>query len=519
MDGQLVARKGVMGADVTERTTYVRLASLCALAPLHGLFGSYRTRCAEPPPVWAALPACPFAALLIVLLGFPGGGRAQAQSPFLGSVPTGTATTTTLDLSLAGAQERALKYNLGVIESDQNARAARALRLRNLNSLLPTLAMRVTGSAEQLDLKALGFNLSIPIPGVRIPTISGPFSFADARAYFSQELFNWADIKNLKSATESERASQLAYKSDRDMVVFTTGSAYLLVISDLATVDSIRAQVQTAETLYQNSVDQNKHGVIASIDVLRAHVELQTQQQRLIASENQVSIDKLTLARVIGLPHGQEFRLTDTVPYAPLENITLAQALAQARVTRPDYLSAQAQVRAAELTRQASGAENFPSLSTTTDFGDIGSPNFGSSHETFAFAVTLNIPVFQGSRVRADKLQSDAALQQRRAELADLEGKIDDQVRTAFFNLRSSTELVAVSKSNINLADQTLEQARDRFKAGVADNLEVVQAQESVASANQSYIASLYSFNLAKISLAQAMGMAEQLALQYLGVK
>ena len=519
MDGHPVARKGEKGAEVAEQRTYVSLPSLRAFAPLRELSRFYHTRSPKPPGGKVVLPACPFAALLILLFGFPGSVRAQAQSPFLGSVPTGQATGTTLELSLKGALERALKYNLGVIESDQNTRVARALRLRNLNFLLPTLAMRVTGAAEQLNLKALGFNIKLPIPGLSIPSIVGPFSFADARAYFSQELFNWADIKNLKSATQTQTASQFTYKSDRDMVVFTVGDAYLLVIADLATVDSIRAQVQTAETLYQNSVDQNKQGVIASIDLLRAHVELQNQQQRLIAAENQVAIDQLTLARVIGLPNGQEFRLTDTVPYAPLENITVEQALAQARSTRPDYLSAHAQVRVAELTRQAAGAENYPSLSTTTDFGDIGSPNFGSSHETFTFAVTLNVPVFQGSRVRADKLQADAALEQRRAELADLDGKIDAQVRTAFFNLKSSSELVAVSKSNINLANQTLEQARDRFKAGVADNLEVVQAQESVASANQSYIAGLYSFNLAKIALAQAMGVAEQSALQYLGVK
>jgi outer membrane protein TolC len=158
-------------------------------------------------------------------------------------------------------------------------------------------------------------------------------------------------------------------------------------------------------------------------------------------------------------------------------------------------------------------------VSVNTNAGDIGSPNFGTSHGTFSFALALDIPVFQGSRVRADKLQADSALKRRRAELADLEGKIDDQVRTAFFNLKSSSDLVAVAQSNINLANQTLVQARDRFAAGVADNLEVVQAQESVASANQSYIASLYAFNLAKISLAQALGVAEQSALQFLGGK
>ncbi len=455
--------------------------------------------------------------LVAFLLGSQSSSVGQTRNPFLGSVPTGQATGTTLELSLKEAFERALKYNLGVIESGQNTRAAHAVRLRSLNALLPNVSARVSGALEQINLRAQGINITIP--GVRIPTLVGPFGVADARAYLSQEIFNWSDIKNWKSASESERASQYSYKSDRNLVVSTTGNAYLLVISDLATVDSVRAQVKTAQTLYQNDVDLDKQGLVASIDVLRARVELQTQQQRLIASENQLAIDKLTLARVIGLPNGQEFRLTDSVPYAALAGITLEQGLAQAYSTRPDYLSAKAQVQAAEMARQAAAAENYPSLSTATNYGDIGSPNFATSHGTFSFAVTLNIPIFQGSRVRADKLQADSALQQRRAELADLGGQIDDQVRTAFFNLRSSSELVAVAKSNIDLANQTLAQAQDRFRAGVADNLEVVQAQESVASATQSYIAGLYAYNLAKISLAQAIGVAEQSALQYLGMR
>lgn len=463
--------------------------------------------------------------LVTFLLGAqrPSGGQTagtsatSGQSRFEGSVPTGQATGTTLELSLKEAFDRALKYNLGVIESDQNTRSAHAARLRSLNALLPNLSARISSRVEQINLRGQGINITIP--GVRIPSLVGPFGVADARAYLSQEIFNWSDVKNWRSASESEKASQFSYKSDRDLVVLTTGSAYLLVISDGATVDSVRSQVKTAQTLYQQDVDQNKQGLIASIDVLRAQVELETQQQRLIAAENQLSIDKLTLARVIGLPKGQEFLLTDAVPYAPLAGMTLDQALKRAYTTRPDYLSAQAQVRAAELTRRAAAAENYPWLSTDTNYGDIGSPNFGTSHGTFAFALTLNVPVFQGSRVRADKLQADSALEQRKAELADLDGQIDDQVRTAFFNLKSSSDLVAVAESNIELANQTLAQAQDRFSAGLADNLEVVQAQESVASANQSYIAGLYAYNLAKISLAQAVGVAEQSALQYLGMR
>jgi outer membrane protein TolC len=454
-----------------------------------------------PPPATQSTPASTAASA-------PG----QNQSPFSGSVPTGKATETVLPLSLQEALGRALKYNLGAIEGDQNTRAAHAVRLRSLNALLPNLSARISSTIEQINLRALG--ISFNIPGV--PSVVGPFGIADARAYLTQNVFNWSDIKNLKSATESEKATRFTYKSDRDLVVLTTGNSYLLVISDAATVDSIRAQADTAKALYQRAVDQRKAGVIANIDELRAKVELQTQQQRLISAQNQLGIDKLALARVIGLPTGQEFRLTDTVPYTPLAAITPAEALARAYETRPDYRAAKAQVRAAELARQAAVAENYPTIALNTDFGDIGSPNFATSHETFTFAATLNIPVFQGTKVRADALQADSALRQRRAELEDTRGRIDDQVRTAFLNLNSSSELVGVAKSNIDLANQTLTQAQDRFAAGVTDNIEVVQAQESVASANQSYISSLYSYNVAKISLAQAIGIAEQAALQYL---
>jgi outer membrane protein TolC len=452
--------------------------------------------------------------LLSLVLGCSRVSLAQAQSPFLGSVPTGQATGTTLELSLSDAFQRALKYNLGVIEGGQDTREARAARLDSLNALLPDLSARVGASLEQIDFTAQGIHFKIP--GVNIPSVVGPFWVTDGRAYLSQEAFNWSDIQRLRAASQSEKASEFTYQSDRDLVVFTTGNAYLLVISDLALVDSIRAQVNTAQALYQQDMDKNKNGIIAGIDVLRAHVELETQQQRLIATQNQLNIDKLTLARIIGLPNGQEFRLSDSVPYAPLASITLAEALRQAYSTRPDYLSSRAQVQAAESTLRAAGAENYPYVSTQTDYGDIGSPNFTSSHGTFDFAAALNVPIFEGSRVRADKLQTDAALEQRRAELADLEGKIDDQVRTTFYNLKSSSDLVAVAESNIGLADQTLAQAQDRFASGVADNLEVVEAQESVTAANQSYIASLYSYNLAKISLAQALGIAEKSALQFL---
>jgi len=464
---------------------------------------------------------------LLFLLGAPHQSAAQlgqpaaapppaSQNPLFGSVPTGQASPNPLALSLKDALARALQYNLGAVESVQETRAAHAARLRNLTALLPNLSARINSTVEEVNLRTVGFFVNIP--GIHIPYIVGPFGVADARLVFSDELFNWAAYKNLRSSSESEKATQYAYKNDRDLVVLTTVDSYLLVIADAALVDSIRAQVLTAQTLFQKTSDQHTSGVVASIDVLRSQVELQNQQQRLIATENQLAIDKLTLARVIGLPNGQEFQLMDSVPYAPLAEMSLDQALQKAYATRPDYLSAKEQVRSGELASQAAAAENYPTLSVYTDFGDAGSPNFGSSHGVFTFQASLLVPIFQGTRVRADKLQSDSTLRQLQAQLEDLRGKIDDEVRTAFLNLTSSSQLVAVAKSNMDLAGQTLKQAQDRFLSGVADNLEVVQAQESVASAEQSYIASVYSYNQAKVSLAQAVGIAEQSALQYLGV-
>src|SRR5256712_12029026 len=180
-------------------------------------------------------------AFMILLIVTSKAGAVQAQNPFLGSLPAGQATGTTLELSLKDALERALKYNLGVIESNQNIRAAQAARLRSLNGLLPNLSARLSGALEQINLRAS--ETDVNIPGVRVPTLVGPFGVADARAYLSQQVFNLSDIKNWRFATGSEKASQYTYKRDRDLVVLTAGEAYLLVISDIATTDSIRARV------------------------------------------------------------------------------------------------------------------------------------------------------------------------------------------------------------------------------------------------------------------------------------
>jgi len=276
--------------------------------------------------------------------------------------------------------------------------------------------------------------------------------------------------------------------------------------------------VKTAQSLRDKAVDLHKAGLSAGIDELRAKVELQTRQQQLIAAENDLAKHKLNLARAIGLPIGQGFALIEQVAFRPLESVQLGEVLQRAYRSRSDYQSALAQVRAAEFARKAAVAERLPTLAVSADYGDIG-PNPANSHGTFTVAGVLRVPIFQGGRVRGDVLQADAALQQRKQELENLRAQIDYSVRTALLDLKTAADQVAVAQSSVELAGQTLTQARDRFGAGVTDNIEVVQAQESVASANDAYIASLYAHNLAKVSLARAMGIAEQGVKEYLGGK
>ncbi len=465
---------------------------LLAAGPLLAQSGAYQTEPSAPAPLSSIVP----------------------QGPFAGSVPDGRATDKAIPLSLRDALSRGLRFNLGLIESDLDTRSSRSERLKKLSDLLPDIQASFTQTVQQIDLKALGINISIP----GVPMVVGPFGVQDVRAFLSQRLLDWNARQNLRAATERVKASQYSYQNSRDIVVLAVGNAYLRALSDAATIESQQAQLKTSEALHGRAVDQREAGVAARIDELRARVEMQTQQQRLIAARNQFAKDKLNLARTIGLPPGQDFTLTDSAPYAPLEGVTLQSALKDAYTNRVDYASAKTLVRAAEYSRKAAVAERYPSLATSLSYGDIG-PNLANSHGTFVFAGTLSIPIFQGGRISADIMEADALLRQRQAEAEDLRAQIDSEVRAAFLDLESADDLVGVARSNMNLAGETLTQARDRFDAGVTDNIEVVEAQESVAAANQAYISSLYAFNIAKVELAKAAGIAERAVITFLGGK
>jgi outer membrane protein TolC len=429
------------------------------------------------------------------------------QNQFQGSVPRGTASPTPLALSLHDAIDRALKTNLGLLISASTSESARGQRLQALSALLPQVHAQAGETVEQLNLKTIGFDLSIP--GVSIPTIVGPFHYADVRGYASWNAFDYTAIKNYRSAQENHRAFQLSVKDARDLVVQAVASAWLQIIADASRTEAIRSQVETAQVLYTRTTDQQTAGTAAGIDVLRSQVELKQQQQRLLAQRNQFDKDKLSLGRVIGLPAGQDFTLSETAPFSPLTSMTQEQALVTAMAQRTDYQSYQARVRAAEESVKSARAERYPTVGVSGDYGDVG-PTVANSHGTFTFMASAKVNLFDGGRISGDEIQAKAALKQRQDELADLAGQIDYQVRVAFLDIRTAADQVAVAQDNLSLANQALIQSQDRFAAGVTDNIEVVQAQESVASATDNLIAALYAHNLAKVGLARDLGGAEQ---------
>jgi outer membrane protein TolC len=433
----------------------------------------------------------------------------SSQNPVFGSVADTKPTPGVLPLTFREAIERALRHNLAALLSEYNTTAARGEKWKQLSELLPNVNASLQEVAEKESLEALGLR------GGQFPRVIGPFSYFDARAFATQKLLDWKAIQQYRASTHSETVAQLNLKDARELVVLATGNVYLQAIAEAARVETARAQVETAEALYKKAEAQLQAGVIPAIDSLRAQVQFQTRRQQLITARNEFAKQKLSLARIVGLASGQEFELADKSPYEPFPIPDVDSSLQRAYSLRSDYKAAQERLFAAQLERSAAIAGYFPTLGVASDYGEIGKTP-GGVLPTFHVAGTLNIPVFQGGRVHSDVLKADASLRQAQAQLADLRGQIDQDVRTALLDLQSSAEQVEVAQSSVNLADEALTQSRDRFFAGVTDNLEVVQAQEATANAHEELISSLYLHNLAKVSFARAIGRAEEGVLEYL---
>jgi len=452
------------------------------------------------------------ASVLAQEVGAPGTRQLPTGSPFGGGVPQGAATAQTLQLNVADVIHRALQYNLGVLLSEQDVSHAGGTRWVTLSQLLPNVNAHVTEASQRINLEAFGFNPA----NFGLSPVVGPFNTFDARVTLSQSLVDLRATNETRAENHNVEAARHSYRSARDLVVLVAANAYLQMLAADARTQSARAQLQTSQTLYQQAQDLKQSGIVAGIDVLRAEVRLNGDTQRVTVFQNDFEKSRLQLARLIGLPIGQAFAVSAQLPNVPVPDLTIEQALAQAYRDRPDYLAAQARVRAAEAFRAAALSEQLPSLRINADYGAFGlTPS--DSVATYTLAGSIVIPIFQGGRSRGRLAEADADLRQRRAEVEDMRAQIYYDVRSAFFDLQATGEQLQVATRSRDLANQELMQARDRFAAGVANNLEVVQAQQSVTTADEQYIDALLGYDVSKAVLARSLGDAEAAVQRILG--
>lgn len=441
-------------------------------------------------------------------LGQSSGPTAQS---YQGSVATGEVSPQPIDLTLDDAMQRGLKNNLGVILNGTQVAGARGQRLSELQGLLPEVDFKAQESVEQVDLAAEGLR----IPG--FPTIIGPFGFTDLRASLTWSLVDVTSLRNYFAARHNFVSAQLSAADARDLVVLTVGNAYLLVIADQTRVTSVDQQVATSKISLNQAVANHEAGTAPLLDELRARVDYQSLEQQLIVAQNGLEKDKLALARVIGLPLAQKFNLVDTAPYAAFDLIDVDAAIRDAHANRKDLAAMVEKTKAVEEQRKSATAERLPTVAFAGDYGDIG-VNVRHSHGTGDAQGTLAAPLFKEYGLRGDAQVAQSQLDTQRAQMSDLNAQVDADVRDALLDIASAQKQVEVTHSSVDLANEALSEAQQRYANGVSDNLAVSQAEQSVAQANDQYVASLYRHNVAKLSLARAVGAAQNYK-NYLGGK
>jgi outer membrane protein TolC len=434
------------------------------------------------------------------------------STTYQGSETTEKATDGTIPLSLDDAIARGLKHNLGLILTSQSQQSSQGTQLQQLQYLLPTATGKFEESVQQQNLQAEGLR------GGGFPAIIGPYGYTDIRGSVKWSLLDLSALQNYLASKHNFAASKLSVSDARDEVVLTVGNAYLTCIADQSRVASAQAQVDTSKVSLDQAIANHQAGTSPLLDELRARVDYQTQQQTLISAQNQYDKDRIALARAIGLPLEQKFQMTDQAPYAALDNLDADAAVKQALETRVDLQAMEEQVTAAEHARKAATDERLPTIKFSGDYGDIG-VNPANSHGTGNATGDLDVPIFEEPKLRGDARQAQSQLDQKRAQLSDMKGQIGADVRDSILDIQAAAKRVEVARSNVELAREALSEAQERFKAGVSDNLAVSQALQSLAQANDQYVGSLYEHNIAKLSLARALGVAAQKYQAYVGGK
>jgi outer membrane protein TolC len=431
----------------------------------------------------------------------------QVSGAFQGSVPDANPPQGPVALNLAEAIQRGLRFNLGSIDASASARQLRGARLAALSQMLPNIYGTLSETVAKIDLQAEGLSAGV-LGAMALPTTVGPFHYYGALANVSENL-SLTSLHNLRASRAAAEAAEMSIEDARELIVLAVGGSYLHALATKANVLSQESQVKQAEATFKQADDQHLAGTTPVIDRNRDFVEYHTEQERLTSLRADLVKQTMQLARLIGLPVNQDITLSDDLPARVAAALPVEESVKVAIENRSDLKAARLQLRAAEEAHRASKAEYLPSIGVNGDYGVQGiNPNKGAS--VFQASASVTIPIFQSGRVKADVDQADAALSLRQAEYADQQGVVELDVRQAYVDLQVATEQIAVAAENRRVAAETLTQSVDRFAAGVTNSVEVVQAQETVAAAERDYVSSLFSLNLARLSLARATGQAEK---------
>lgn len=453
------------------------------------------------------------------------GNSSSASNPFFGSVTAQPRSDETLKLSLDDAVQRGLKNNLGlrIVESDE--KIVHAEKNQALQQFLPTITLTGETGFHQHDLAAQGFGPGVIAKFAKVfpggQNLSG-FSLitkdelTQGQVHFSETLFSGPVIAAWKATNTAEKAAHFAKMTARGEVVQQVATAYLHAIAASSQVDNVTAQLAADQVLLDHAHAAHEAGIVSNIDELRARVQLQAQQQALVNAENTLEKDLILLKREIGVDPGQKIALTDRAPYSELAEQTPEEVRAVAYKNRQDYQNVQNQLVTYKAIYNAQRLQRLPSLVFNSYYAS-STVNGAGTHGNFIAAGTLYVPLFREAGIRG---QTDAAAAQLKAvnlQLDDLRNHIDQQVRSALLDVSASAKLVEVAKSNVELATRALSDVTDRVNAGVDDNLPLVNAQATLAAAEDNQVESLYQYNVAKLALARASGVLETQYRDYLG--
>jgi outer membrane protein TolC len=447
----------------------------------------------------------------------------QEEDPYAGSVVQGKATDDVLQLSLDDAIARGIRANYALVRARAQQQATEAATLNSLNDLLPTIKATGSTGVYQFNLASQGFTPAIlPELASLIPGLSSSsmntivrVDVTQAQATYDETLFSLEDWTRYKASKVQARAAFYNTQSSRGLVVLNVGDAYLESLAYASNIDNQTALLRADEVMLNQVVAEHQAGVVARIDELRARVQYQQQQQNVIAAQNQFDKSLIALKRRIGIPIEQKIQLSDASPYADLETLTPDQARAEAYQNRQDYQGLQQQIDAAVLTRKAARYERLPTIAFNGNYGVTGLTH-GLYHDTFSAVGTLSIPLFKEAKFRGDEEVADTSLRNLQQRFANLKGQIDQQLRDSLLDVQTDYELVRVARSNVELASKELEQSNDQFTAGTSDNLPVVQAQATLASAQTQLVQSTLQFNEAKLGLARNLGIVDTQYTTYL---